>query len=46
VTSCPEKAIEVREVEEDPERNIFFVGEHLAVHTMKWKKEDVPIKKK
>jgi len=46
VTSCPEKAIEIREVEEDPKSNIYLIGEHLAVHTIKWKKEDVPLKKK
>jgi len=46
VTSCPEKAIEIREVEEDPKSNIYLIGEHLAVHTIKWIKEDVPPSKK
>jgi Fe-S-cluster-containing dehydrogenase component len=46
VTSCPEKAIEVKEIEESPEKNIYFVGEHLAVHTLKWSREDVQPKKK
>ena len=46
VNSCHEKAIEVREIKEDPEKNIYFVGEHLAVHTRKWSKEDIQLKKK
>jgi hypothetical protein len=46
VTSCPEKAIELREVEEDWEKNIFLVGEHLAVHTRKWSREDLQLKPK
>jgi len=39
--SCPEKAIEVKEVEESLEQDIYFVGEHLAVHSRKWSREDV-----
>jgi carbon-monoxide dehydrogenase iron sulfur subunit len=46
VTSCPEKAIEVKEVEENIEANIYFVGESLAVHSRKWSKEDIQPKKK
>jgi len=47
VTTCPEKAIEVREAVEDLEKNIYLVGENLAVHTLKWSREDVqPPKKK
>jgi hypothetical protein len=46
VTGCPEKAIEVKEVEESLEKNIFFIGEHLAVHTRKWSKEDIQLSKK
>ena len=47
ITSCPEKAIEIREVEEDFEKDIYFVGEHLAVHSGKWSREDIqPPKKK
>jgi len=46
VVTCPEKAIEIKEVEEDLEKNIYFVGEHLAVHTRKWSKEDMQTKKK
>jgi len=46
VSTCPEKAIEVKEVEEDQENNIFLVGEHLAVRTRKWSSEDVQYKKK
>jgi Fe-S-cluster-containing hydrogenase component 2 len=45
--SCPEKAIKVMEVEEDLEKDIYFVGEHLAVHSRKWSREDwQPPKKK
>jgi Fe-S-cluster-containing dehydrogenase component len=46
ITSCPQKAIEIKEVEEDIEQNIYFVGEHLAVHTRKWSREDIQPKKK
>jgi len=47
VSSCPEKALEIEEVEEDLEKNIYCIGEHLAVHTRKWSREDVqPPKKK
>jgi len=41
IATCPEKAIEVREVEENLEQNIYLVGEHLAVHTLKWSREDI-----
>jgi Fe-S-cluster-containing hydrogenase component 2 len=44
VNSCPEKAIQITEVEEDPGKNIYLVGEHLAVHTPKWSREDIPFK--
>jgi hypothetical protein len=46
VVSCPEKAIEVKEIEENIEQDIYFIGEHLAVHTRKWSKEDIQPKKK
>src|SRR4030042_240107 len=47
VQSCPEKAIEIKDVEEDLEKNIYFVGEHLAVRTLKWSGEDsTSLKKK
>jgi Fe-S-cluster-containing dehydrogenase component len=45
ITTCPLKAIEVKEVKEDLEKDIYFVGEHLAVHTRKWSREDVQLKK-
>jgi Fe-S-cluster-containing hydrogenase component 2 len=44
--SCPEAAIEIKEVAEDLEKNIFLVGEHLAVHSLKWSREDILPKKK
>jgi hypothetical protein len=28
------------------EKNIYFVGEYLAVHTRKWSKEDLQLPKK
>ena len=46
VGSCHEKAIEVKDIEEDEEKNIYFIGEHLAVHTLKWSREDILPKKK
>ncbi|MDD5566320.1 MAG: 4Fe-4S binding protein [Candidatus Omnitrophica bacterium] len=46
VITCPKNAIEIKEVQEDPEKNIFLVGEHLAVHTLKWSREDIQLKKK
>jgi Fe-S-cluster-containing hydrogenase component 2 len=43
ITSCPHKgAIEIKDVEEDLTKDIYFVGEHLAVHTAKWIREDIP----
>lgn len=46
ITTCPEKAIDLREVKEDPAANIYFIGENLAVHSRKWLKDDLPVKKK
>ncbi|MBU0502785.1 MAG: 4Fe-4S dicluster domain-containing protein [Candidatus Omnitrophota bacterium] len=46
VTNCPEKAIEVREVEENIEQNIYFIGNTLAVCSRKWLREDIQPKKK
>ena len=46
VTACEHKAIEIKDVQEDPEKNIYLVGEHLAVHTRKWSREDLQPKKK
>ena len=47
VSSCPQRVITVEEVAEDLEKNIYFVGEHLAVHTGKWSREDLqPPRKK
>lgn len=45
VSSCPYKAVEVKEIEEDPKNNIYFVGKSLAVHSRRWIKEDIPKKK-
>ena len=46
VASCPEGALAVKEIEEDPEKNIYLVGESLAVHSRKWSREAVSPKKK
>jgi Fe-S-cluster-containing dehydrogenase component len=47
ITSCPEKAIEVKEVEENIEQDIYLVGDNLAVHSRRWSREDVqPPRKK
>ncbi|MCM8795648.1 MAG: 4Fe-4S ferredoxin [Candidatus Omnitrophica bacterium] len=46
VSSCPKKAIEIKEIEEDLEKNIYLVGEHLAVHTLRWSREDITFVKK
>jgi len=46
IASCPYKAVEIKDVEENPEQNIYFVGESLAVHTLKWSREDIIPKKK
>ena len=46
ITSCPEKAIEIKEVQEDTEKDIYLVGENLAVHTRKWSREDIQPEKK
>ena len=42
VTSCPEKAVELKEIQEDLVKNIYFVGENLAVHSLKWSRDDAP----
>jgi Fe-S-cluster-containing hydrogenase component 2 len=46
IESCPQKAIDIKDIEEDLEKNIYFVGEHLAVHTRRWSREDILPKKK
>ncbi len=46
VSTCPENAVEIREVEEDPENDIYLVGDHLAVRTRRWRKEVEGILKK
>lgn len=46
VMNCPQKAVEIRDVEENPDANIYLIGERLAVHTGKWSREDLQVKKK
>jgi Fe-S-cluster-containing dehydrogenase component len=36
VTTCPHKAIEFGEIQENPEENIYFIGEVLAIHSKRW----------
>ncbi|MCK4326444.1 4Fe-4S binding protein [bacterium] len=45
VKKCPvDGMLYCREVEEDHEKNIFFVGEHLAVHARHWEKVEAEVK--
>jgi Fe-S-cluster-containing dehydrogenase component len=39
--ACEKKAIEYREVEEDPAKGIYVLNEHLAVRSRKWDKKNV-----
>ena len=39
VKTCPHNAIKYIEVEESKENDIYLVGEHLAVHSIPWRKE-------
>lgn len=38
VEECPEGAVQFIEVEESEEDNVYLIGEHLAVHSVPWKK--------
>lgn len=40
VISCPRKAVELKEITEEPENNIFLVEDRMAVHSVKWNKLD------
>lgn len=46
VTSCPKNAVQIKEIQESLEENIYFVGEHLAVRTMRWSRQDIQPPKK
>jgi len=46
ISTCPDKAIEIKEIEENPEADIYFVGKNLAVHSRRWVKEEIIQKKK
>ena len=37
VTSCPEDAIDFKDVEEDPENGIFLIGKNLAVRAVNFR---------
>lgn len=39
VKTCPEGAIKYIEVEESKKDDIYLIGEHMAVHSIPWKKE-------
>lgn len=39
VTTCPEKAFDYIDIEEDPSRDIYVLNENLAVHVIVWNKE-------
>jgi len=45
IATCPYKAIEIKEIAENPEEDIYFVGKSLAVHSRRWVREDVQRKK-
>ena len=45
IKTCPYHAIELKEAKEDPKQNIFFVGENLAVKSIKWNRKDPLINK-
>lgn len=46
IPTCPYNAVEVKEVKEQPEEDIYFVGKNLAVHSRRWVKEEIIQKKK
>ena len=39
VRTCPEGAIKFIEVEESEEDDVYLVGDHLAVHSIPWRKD-------
>ena len=39
VRTCPEGVIKYIEVEESKKDDIYLIGEHLAVHSIPWRKE-------
>ncbi|MBU4484885.1 4Fe-4S ferredoxin [bacterium] len=39
VKGCPDGAVKYLEVEESKEKNIYFIGDHLAIHATPWMKE-------
>lgn len=45
VRSCPYKAVEIKEVQEDPQKDIYLIGDNLAVHTKKWSRQEIQLKK-
>lgn len=46
IKTCSYKAIELKDVKEDVENNIYFVGDKLAVKSIKWSREEILPKKK
>jgi len=46
IRTCSYNAVEFREVNEDPENNIYLIGEHLAVKSRKWSREEILPKKR
>jgi len=41
VKTCPHGALKYIEVEEDKEKDIYLIGDNLAVHSIPWIKEEV-----
>jgi len=46
IKTCTYKAIEFKDVKEDPENNIYHVGDNLVVKSSKWSREEIIPKKK
>ncbi len=47
IETCPYNAIQIKDIQrEDIEKGIFFVSDKLAVHSLKWLKDDTILYKK
>ncbi|MEW6009405.1 MAG: 4Fe-4S dicluster domain-containing protein [Candidatus Omnitrophota bacterium] len=47
VKTCPHDAISYKDIDkEDIDNNLFFIGDNLAVHTIKWSREEAVKKRK
>lgn len=39
IEGCPKDAVEFKEVTEDPDKGVYFIGDRLAVYTVSFKKK-------